>query len=415
MRKSVLFLTPEPPYPLHGGGAMRTASLLHYFASFADVDLIQISDRGTPALLPPNPDGTNVVRSQHVIPLPVHRRSLAARYFRNARRALTGVPPLVDRLSGLGPAIRGIIGNKRYDIGVVEHFWCAPYLADIQAACSTTVLDMHNIESILHARCADISNGLVRLGHARFARAYRKLEAELMPQYSLVLAVSESDRDTARQIAPSSNLAVYPNSVPWIESRQAPDSDPARPLIVFSGNFEYHPNIDAVRFLVDQIWPEVRKQVAGARLRLVGRGESFVRHLLPADGGLALGIETSGYVPDAMREIAAADIVVAPLRAGSGTRVKILEAWAASRPVVATPLAAEGLVLQEEGNILFASTPVQFAEAIARLASRADLRASLGTQGRRTFEAHYTWEAAWRTLDARPQVSRSEQVSRYTV
>ncbi len=390
---------------------MRTASLLHYFASFADVDLIQISDRGTPALLPPGPDGRSLVRSQEVVGLPIHRKDVAARYFRNARRALLGVPPLIDRLAGLGPDIRRIIGDRRYDIGVVEHFWCAPYLEQLRAACSTTVLDVHNIESILHARCGDISNGLVRLGHRRFAGAYRKLEAELMPRYSLVLAVSDNDRRASIQIAPDANVVAYPNAVPWTNPVPARPSPAGTPLIVFSGNFEYHPNIDAVRFLASEIWPEVQRRVPGARLRLVGRGDSFIRHMVPQGSG----IETSGYVADAMAEIAAADIVVAPLRAGSGTRVKILEAWAASRPVVATPLAAEGLILQEGTNILFASAPAQFAEHIARLASQPEERSRLGSSGRRTFEAHYTWEAAWRTLDAIPQVSRSEQVSRYTV
>src|SRR5277367_4130138 len=95
-----LLLSPEPPYPLQGGGAFRIASLLHYFAGFTEVDLILISDSGMPALLP-----EGLVRSQHVIPLPYHRRDVASRYFRNARRALRGVPPLVDRVSGLASPI----------------------------------------------------------------------------------------------------------------------------------------------------------------------------------------------------------------------------------------------------------------------------------------------------------------------
>ena len=89
----VLMLTPEPPYPLEGGGAYRIASLVHYFARFAEVDLILISESGHPALLP---DG--LVRSQQVIPLPHHDRGPAARYLRNAGRAMRGVPPLIDGL-----------------------------------------------------------------------------------------------------------------------------------------------------------------------------------------------------------------------------------------------------------------------------------------------------------------------------
>ena len=127
------------------------------------------------------------------------------------------------------------------------------------------------------------------------------------------------------------------------------------PRVVFSGNFEYHPNIDAVAFLVREIWPLVRRVYPELRLRLVGRGDRFIRHLLPSGPVEQTGIEVTGPLPDAGAEIAQACIVVAPLRAGSGTRIKILEAWAAARCVVATPLAAEGLAAEDGVNIALAS------------------------------------------------------------
>src|SRR5580658_10423719 len=136
----VLILSPEPPYPLNGGGAFRTASLLHYFARFAQVDLVLISDSGSPAPLP-----AGLIRSQQVIPLPRHNRGLVARYGRNAHRAVRGVPPLIDRLAGLGASIARATAGHRYDFGVVEHFWCAPYVDQLVSFCTKTVLDLHNI------------------------------------------------------------------------------------------------------------------------------------------------------------------------------------------------------------------------------------------------------------------------------
>src|SRR5580658_8886501 len=297
----VLMLSPEPPYPLEGGGAYRIASLLHYFARFAEVDLILISESGKQALLPPGPLHSQLARTQQVVPLPHHSRGLPARYARNAGRAIRGVPPLIDRVSGLGSLIERAIAGRTYDIGVVEHFWCAPYIEQLSACCDTTILDLHNIESALHDRCAHLPGagaGLMRAGHRRFASASRKLEADLFPRFSLVLATSKEDAAIAGQIAPQARMAVYPNSLPWVETPQSAELS----TVVFSANFEYHPNIDAVGFLVREIWPFVRARCPGVRLRLVGRGDAFVRHLLPPGTAEQTGIEVTGPIPDARAE-----------------------------------------------------------------------------------------------------------------
>jgi glycosyltransferase involved in cell wall biosynthesis len=399
-------LSPESPYPLQGGGAYRTASLLRYFARFADVDLILMSDSGNAALLPPG-----LVQSQYVIPLPVHSRAPAARYLRNARRAVAGIPPLIDRLSGLESDVDRTIAHRHYDIGIIEHFWCAPYVQQLGKVCGLTILDLHNVESVLHERCAVFSRGLVKAGHRRFATVARGLESTLLPRFSMVLAASEPDAQTVRQIAPEADVEVYPNSFPSVEIPRQTE----QPVIVFSANFEYHPNIDAVQFLTRDIWPEVRRRHPELRLRLVGRGDSFIRHLLPGDPA-SHGIETTGPVADALAEIARARIVVAPLRVGSGTRIKIIEAWAAARPVIATGLAAEGLETCDGADILLTShtNAGEFIEAIDRVLADDSLRHSLGRKGRQTFESRYSWSAAWAILDRYPQLTRHSGLSRYT-
>jgi len=408
----VLILSPEPPYPLHGGGAFRTASLLHYFARFAQVDLILISESGRPAPLP-----TGLVREQKIVPLPHHNRGMVARYLRNASRALRGVPPLIDRLAGLSAPIEGAIlelGSRRYDLGIVEHFWCAPYVDLLAKYCTQTVLNMHNVESMLHERYAGLpgTEPLVRAGHRRFAAASRKLESALLSRYSAVLAASEEDARLTRERAPESRVQVYPNSLPRVVLPQSREYS----RLVFSANFEYQANIDAVRFLVNEIWPRVLKEAKplhpDLRLRLVGRGDGFIRHLLP--NLEAYGIELTGPIDDALAEIAQARIVVAPLRAGSGTRIKILEAWAAARCVVATPLAAEGLDARDEVNIALESDPARFAARIVRLLDDDASRQRLAVGGRHTFEDLYSWEAAWKTLDLNLQLTLRSGFDRYT-
>jgi glycosyltransferase involved in cell wall biosynthesis len=394
-----LMLSPEPPYPLHSGGAYRTASLLHYLGQFSEPDLILISESGQPALLP-----AGLVRNQAVVPLPHHRKDPLSRYLRNARRAIRGVPPLIDRLSGLEPAIERLLTElltegQRYELGIVEHFWCAPYVDLIRRFCDKVVLDVHNVESVLHQRCATFTHGAVRAGHRRFASASRKLEADLLPHFSLILVTSDEDACAIRTIAPSTRLQVFPNAFPLVESRSHTEEKPQ--VLVFSANFEYHPNIDAVEFLVKEIWPGVRRRHPELRLRLIGRGDGAICHIL-ADAGAANGlggIETSGPIPDAFAEIAQATIAIAPLRIGSGTRLKIIEAWAGNRAVVATPLAAEGLDARDGENIRLAESAAEFAAAIDELLADTALRHRLGTAGRATFEASYSWNSAWKSLD----------------
>lgn len=378
-------LSAERPYPLHGGGAYRTASLLHYFSQFADVDLILLAEEPHEAPVP-----AGVLRSQSVLTLPRHIKTIGERYKRNIIRAVRGVPPLIDRLAGQELALQQLLRGKHYSLGIVEHFWCAPYVETLVPHCAETVLDLHNVESVLHRSCARIDSPLIALGQLRFAAASEKLEKYWLPKYSRILVTSAADATKVRALAPTANMLVYPNALPCRETPRVEE----RPSIVFAANFEYHPNIDAVRFLADEIWPIVRQKHPELTLRLVGRGNRFVRHLITEPNA----IEFTGPVPDTLPEVAAAMAVVAPLRAGSGTRIKILEAWAAGRAVVATPLAAEGLEAVAETSILLASDAQGIAAQICRAVEDPELRRNLGNAGRSLFESHYSWPAAWENL-----------------
>lgn len=402
MKPSVVMLSPEPPYPLRGGGAFRIASLLHYFARFADVDLIFLSDSGKPAEIP-----AGLVRRQTVIPLPLHNRALWARYMRNARRALSGVPPLVDRVSGQDAEVQRALAGQKYDLGLVEHFWAANYVDQLKANCQQVALDLHNVESTLHRRCAETSEGLVAAGHRHFGRRCRALEARLLPEFDLVLTTSAEDRRQVLEIAPEAKAAVYPNAYPYTERTDVP-CDPM--TVVFSGNFEYHPNIDGVRYLMRDIWPGIAERIPGARLLLVGRGAEFVRQYIQGDAT----VDVTGPVEDAVAEIARGAVVIAPLRTGSGTRLKILEAWAAHRAVVATPLAAEGLAVESGKNLELRDDPAEFTATVCDLLKNPARRKQLADGGLRCLKERYTWEAAWVTLDTMPQVTRIRQLSSYT-
>jgi glycosyltransferase involved in cell wall biosynthesis len=388
-RASALVLAPEAPYPLAGGGALRTASLLHYLAIGYDVDLVVFRQPGAPDPGQQLPAG--LVRRVWVVDLPAHGRSFTARAVRNALRVARGVPPLVDRFAGFGREIEQALEGRRYDIGLVEHFWCAPYGEQVGRVCGRTVLDLHNIESVLDQRCAEVEGGARAWAHRVFSRASLKLERTWLPRFSEVLAASENDAERARAIAPGARVTVYPNALPSTPLPARGNED----AIVFSGNMEYHPNISAVRFFRREVWPLLRERWPGLVWRLIGKNPEAVRRFTSGDAR----IEVQGQVEDAIRELARAKVAVVPVLAGSGTRLKILEAWAAGVPVVSTTLGAEGLGARDGESLLLADGGPAFAEAVSRLLACTELRQRVSAAGRLLLEKEFTWETAWKKLD----------------
>ena len=227
--------------------------------------------------------------------------------------------------------------------------------------------------------------------HRVFRRASLDLERIWLPRFSQLLAVSESDAELARAIAPGARITVYPNAIPLAPAPPRNHEE----VIVFSGNMEYHPNRSAVRFFRREVWPRLREQWPRLIWRLVGKNPQAVCQFTSGDPR----IEVQGQVDDAIRELARARAAVVPLLAGSGTRLKILEAWAAGLPVVSTTLGAEGLGARDGEHLLLADGAAAFSAAVSRLLACSDLRENLGAAGRLLLEREFTWEKAWKKLD----------------
>lgn len=381
-------LAPEASYPMRGGGALRTASLLHYLAQAHDVDLIVFRQPG--AADPSETMPTGLVRRLTVIDLPANRRGLAARALRNTARVARRVPPLVDRFAGFEAQIAHAIEGRRYAVGIIEHSWCAAYHDQFAPTCEKTILDLHNVESVLHARCAASDPPAAALAHRIFELASLEFERRWLPRFSQVLAASESDAAAARRVAPAADVRVYPNAIP---ARPIP-AELRRHAIVFSGNMEYHPNRAAVRFFRRQIWPQLRDSHPNLVWRLVGKNPESVRIFTEGDPR----IELVGEVEDAVVELARTEVAIVPLLAGSGTRLKILEAWSADTPVVSTSIGAEGLPVCDGEHLLLADGAEAFAGAVTRLLACSQQRQRLASSGRLLLEKEFTWEKAWGRL-----------------
>jgi glycosyltransferase involved in cell wall biosynthesis len=298
-------------------------------------------------------------------------------------------PPLVHRFAGYGPRLTEFLED--YDLGVVEHFGCAPYLDQIAPHCRHTVLNLHNIESAWHRGCAKVASWPHSLAHKIFERAALDMERRWLPRYSLLLTASAADAARVKQIAPQTQVAVYPNSIPLLEYPRRAEQD----LLVFSGMLDYEPNRTAVRYFAAKIWPLLRRAWPNLKWRVVGTNPQAIERYLRDDPR----IECTGRVNDAIVHLSAAKVAVVPVLSGSGTRLKIIEAWAAGTPVVSTSIGAEGLPARNAENILLADSPESFVAAVTLLLQSTIERQRIGLAGRRQYEQEFTWNQAWTALD----------------
>jgi glycosyltransferase involved in cell wall biosynthesis len=288
--------------------------------------------------------------------------------------------------------LRELLARETFDVITFEFSHMAPYrreIADV-ARGAVFVLDEHNIEYEILRRTAASESGVVRRVYN--AVNWRKLRAEELDAWRTFHGCSVTslhDRDLLLRDLPGAKVAVVPNAVDLEYFRARPEASPVEPqTILFFGAINYFPNSDGLKFFLDEIFPAVKARMPGAKLRVVG-------HTPPQLLALANeSIEMKGFVPDLRTEIERAAVVIAPLRIGGGTRLKILEAMAMAKPVVSTPQGAEGLEVTHERELLLADTPAGFAEQLVRLLGDPALAARLSAGARKLVEQRYGWGAS---------------------
>jgi len=231
-------------------------------------------------------------------------------------------------------------------------------------------------------------------GEVEIAAAAR-FERSLLRAFDRTVALSDVDATMLRALLPAHRVDVAPSGTMLPELPESVERASA-PTITFVGYFKHAPNVDAAMWLAEDILPRVRKQVADAKLRLVGRNAPAAVADLAQDGV----VEVAGYVEDLQQELADATVVALPLRTGGGLRGKLLEAWAAGRPVVATPVACEGLDAEGGVHCLIAEDAQAFADSIVALLRDEELRLHMGASGRLLARQRYSVSASVDVYDA---------------
>lgn len=281
-------------------------------------------------------------------------------------------------LRRMRPALQEALGERDWPVLFVVESAAAAFVQALPRRPLVAVLALHDVRTRLYESRAAAARGPARAWWRVQARLYRRFERRWSRRYDLVTTVSQADAEWVRaQLAPGA-VAVVP--LPVDADYFTPREDlPERPgRLVFTGLMSHPPNADAAAFFAREVLPRVRRRVPGAHLQIVGRH--------PGHGVCALralpGVEVTGAVPDVRPHLAQAQVVVVPLRFGSGARQKILEAWAMQRCVVSTPLGAEGLHARDGENLLLAEGAGGLAERVGAALEDAALRDAVRRPGR---------------------------------
>ena len=297
---------------------------------------------------------------------------------------------LTQRRPQFQVAIDAMLAQRSFDIVTIESVQMGYYEFPANVA---TVVDEHNIEYDLARRAAALGTVTRRVYGTWDAHKLRREEERLWQTVDGCAVPSERDEIIVRRAAPHTPTVIVPNGVDT--SFFAPFTTAADPsAILFFGSLNHQPNADALEFFARKVMPLLRRSGHRPVLRIVGHAPSAAVRALAADDIILVG-----GVDDVRLELARASVIVAPLRAGGGTRVKILEAMAMGRPVVSTTIGAEGIAAQNGRDIVIADDPALFADAIIELLRDPARARALGEAGRALVAAKYDWSSAVRMME----------------
>lgn len=373
----ILLVTPVTPAAAGNGLAMRAGLLLEGAARSGSVSVLVVPVFGGAAA----PDGLVQRHATRFEVLALDRRvapraDITARLGTVAgRERAAALHPLPELCGGATVAAAAMVAEAaaRADAVLAMRLYLAPFLDMIldRPRRAPVILDVDDIESVTRSR----------LGEAAEAERYRRLEAHYLPLLDGVLAVSGADAGYLAGAHGLSRVHVVPNAVRLPETVSPPPPD-GRGGALFVGNLGYQPNVEAAVWLCREVLP----RLAGAGVTLAGaRPAAEVRALAGPR------VVVAADVPDVAPWYAAAAMATAPLRRGGGSRVKVLEALAHGRPVVATAVGAEGVGPDVHGGgVITADTPVDFAAACRRLLGDPAQAAALGRRGRAAVAATRT-------------------------
>lgn len=387
---NILLISRCPPYPLHFGDRLIVYHLARQLARRKHViDLIAFSDRFED--IADRANYADLFRHVTVVADPPrttldYAQRLLLPMKRYPRKADAAWSP------GMWTAIEQHVSANRYDVahlfGGIQVYEYAHAVEPLPAIITPyesfslylrRVVENRQQNPMNEGKVTAMLNARLQLSMAR------RYEAWMFEPYRRVTVVAKRDRDELRALNPALKVDVIPNGVD-LDYFQVRTTRRDAFTLLFTGNFEYAPNVDAALRLAKDIFPQVRAKFPEAKLWLVGNAPPPEMQALASEA-----IAVTGHVPDMRVYLEQATVFVSALRLGAGIKNKVLEALALRLPVVATPLSLDGIAVEDCENVLVAESDAEIVAAVARLLDDADLRGTLGSNGRRLIQEAYSW------------------------
>lgn len=388
----ILTITDAIPYPAVSGDRIRIYNLLRRVAREHQVWLAALLDE------PREADGVSHMREFLCgVEVASRRRRHPLMHLPGLLGYVLAGKPLELRFEyskELAHKIRQLVSTVSFDVVQIEHSQMALYLETLPAdAHCRRVLVFHNVAFSQYSRMLHVERGQGRRVRTWLhSLMMDRWEPRYAERFDRCIAVSEVDRRLLLAANPRLQVDVIPNGVDTQANQPLPQQG-TPPTLLCVGKMSYPPNRDAALYFCREILPHIRHIVGDVETWIVGREPPpEVRHL-KGDG-----VYVTGWVDDVVPYYKRCNVCVVPLRAGGGTRLKILEAMALGRPIVSTTMGCEGLDVVDGEHLLIADSPVRFAEKTVRLLTDKRLYQYIASNARRLVVTRYDWDTIARQL-----------------
>ena len=282
--------------------------------------------------------------------------------------------------------------HRQFDMVMCYSSSMMPYGLEVPAI--ARIIDLVDVDSAKWSSYAHSSKWPLSWLYQRESNAVHRIETSAVAKYDAVLLVSQDEVDALGLSDGKVKVIANGVDVDFFQPDIVAPIDMESPNLVFTGTMDYRPNVEGVCWFVSSVWPELKRREPSLTFTIVGRNPvKAVRQLSQVPG-----VTVTGFVPDVRPYLAAASIVIAPLKIARGIQNKILEAMAMGKAIVASPAALEGLEIQRGSDVLQADAPDEWCEHITHLLSNESLRIQFGKTARATVERKYPWSAQMQTL-----------------